>query len=198
MATYKVEKILDKKVDRTGTKYLLKWEGYPESESTWEPSKNLLEIKHLIEEYENDCKIKKMEKKEVESTKKKKGSRTKEATIRSDSCNSIMEEAKLDLVENDDFSTRVDTSSQEKIIRKINLSNKTTNKSEVEVDGNLCYDIPHKIVDAKTTKQNGIQCFVEWKPRYDKTVPNNSYVSNSELKKNFPHLLLEFYESKII
>ena len=34
---YKVEMILDLKRQGRGTKYLIKWEGYPEADNTWEP-----------------------------------------------------------------------------------------------------------------------------------------------------------------
>jgi hypothetical protein len=40
-AMYEVEKILDYKYIRGTLHYLIKWEGYPDSENTWEPVKNL-------------------------------------------------------------------------------------------------------------------------------------------------------------
>ena len=47
-----VEKIIDKKIGRSGrVEYLLKWKNYPESESTWEPENNL-DCAQLIEDYE--------------------------------------------------------------------------------------------------------------------------------------------------
>lgn len=33
--------------------YLLKWEGYPPEQNTWEPSENMSACSHLIEQYEN-------------------------------------------------------------------------------------------------------------------------------------------------
>ena len=37
-----VEKILDKRTaDNGGTEYLIKWKGYSDKDSTWEPQKNL-------------------------------------------------------------------------------------------------------------------------------------------------------------
>jgi hypothetical protein len=38
---YDVERILRHKREKGGTRYLVKWLGYPESENTWEPTKNL-------------------------------------------------------------------------------------------------------------------------------------------------------------
>jgi len=40
-AEYEVEEILDCKFVREKIKYLIKWEGYPHSENTWEPKKNV-------------------------------------------------------------------------------------------------------------------------------------------------------------
>jgi hypothetical protein len=49
---YYVEKILDKKYVDGKTYYLVKWEGYPEDESTWEPYKNLAHLKDMLKEFE--------------------------------------------------------------------------------------------------------------------------------------------------
>lgn len=38
---YSVEKILDKRTKGGKVEYLIKWEGYPDSENTWEPQDNL-------------------------------------------------------------------------------------------------------------------------------------------------------------
>ena len=38
---FEVEKICGKKVKGKGIFYLVKWKGYPDSEATWEPAKNL-------------------------------------------------------------------------------------------------------------------------------------------------------------
>ena len=39
---YEVEKIVDKRTNMYGlVEYFVKWKGYPSSENTWEPKKNL-------------------------------------------------------------------------------------------------------------------------------------------------------------
>jgi hypothetical protein len=49
--TYEVEKILDHRVDRRGNRrFLVKWQGYPYSEKTWEPEKTL-NCPDLLEAY---------------------------------------------------------------------------------------------------------------------------------------------------
>ena len=48
---YEVEQILDHKKVRNVLKYLVKWEGYPQSENTWEPRKNLNHCSSLVDQY---------------------------------------------------------------------------------------------------------------------------------------------------
>eukprot|EP01127_Copromyxa_protea_P020743 TRINITY_DN6968_c0_g1_i1.p1 TRINITY_DN6968_c0_g1~~TRINITY_DN6968_c0_g1_i1.p1 ORF type:complete len:425 (-),score=87.65 TRINITY_DN6968_c0_g1_i1:111-1385(-) len=48
---YEVERILDKRVTKAGTQYLLKWKGFKVSEATWEPESFLTNTDHLLAEY---------------------------------------------------------------------------------------------------------------------------------------------------
>ena len=50
---YFVERITNKKLIHGEVYYLVKWEGYPESESTWEPRKNLEQSISLVDEFES-------------------------------------------------------------------------------------------------------------------------------------------------
>jgi hypothetical protein len=52
--TYDVEKILDRKIENRKKLYLIKWQGYPESSNTWEPLKNLQNIKNMVKEFDNE------------------------------------------------------------------------------------------------------------------------------------------------
>lgn len=55
---YYVEKILEKKIIKGEIKYLIKWDGWPIEDSTWEPLSNLGNIKNLIEIFEKERAIK--------------------------------------------------------------------------------------------------------------------------------------------
>ena len=49
-----VEKIINKRVRNKKIQYLVKWEDYPEWESTWEPIENVKHAKEAIQQYEDD------------------------------------------------------------------------------------------------------------------------------------------------
>ena len=51
---YEVEKILNKKKFRGKDRYLVQWKGYMVEENTWEPKKNLGNIKELVKEFEEE------------------------------------------------------------------------------------------------------------------------------------------------
>mmetsp|Transcript_33178 Transcript_33178/g.51862 ORF Transcript_33178/g.51862 Transcript_33178/m.51862 type:complete len:171 (-) Transcript_33178:66-578(-) len=54
--TYAVEKIVDKRTTKGRVEYLLKWEGYPDAENTWEPASILHHCSELIAEFEKERK----------------------------------------------------------------------------------------------------------------------------------------------
>jgi len=59
---FTVERILDKRVRNGKGEYLIKWEGYPDTENTWEPVDNL-DCPDIIAAYEERAKKKQEEKK---------------------------------------------------------------------------------------------------------------------------------------
>ena len=48
---YEVSKILGKRKHKGRYQYLILWEGYPESQSTWEPREHLKKIAYMVKEY---------------------------------------------------------------------------------------------------------------------------------------------------
>ena len=48
-----MEKIIDKRYINGKLEYKIKWVGYPMSECTWEPVRNLANVKPMIKEFEN-------------------------------------------------------------------------------------------------------------------------------------------------
>jgi len=68
---YEVEKLLDKRVKKGKTEYLVKWKGYEdESENTWEPMDNL-DCEDKIQEFEKKQKEKEAQEKAKGGEKRK-------------------------------------------------------------------------------------------------------------------------------
>ena len=68
---YNIEKILGRRKHNGIIQYKIKWEGYPISQCTWEPMKNLETAKELVEEYDRTHPIT-LYKKQGKSEQKKK------------------------------------------------------------------------------------------------------------------------------
>lgn len=51
---YEVEKIIAFKKIKSKKLYLIKWENYPVSQCTWEPSENLSNVRDMVKEFEKD------------------------------------------------------------------------------------------------------------------------------------------------
>ena len=50
---YKVERITGKrKTDKGLIEYKVKWKGYHENESTWEPVRNLKHVQNMLDDFE--------------------------------------------------------------------------------------------------------------------------------------------------
>ena len=48
---YEVERILDSRIFRRGLQYLVKWKGYDDSQTTWEPARNLTHAPDLVQDF---------------------------------------------------------------------------------------------------------------------------------------------------
>ncbi len=83
------------------------------------------------------------------------------------------------------------------VLKSLSLSQ--DNQSVQKTQGSLSYDKPRKIITIKQRKKGaGFWFLVEWEERRNGFKPQNSYVSNEELKETDPKFLLNFYESKIV
>ena len=58
MSNYVVEKILDSRIFKGKKQYKIKWMGYSNNESTWEPEQNLKTCMKMVNEFEKQNAIK--------------------------------------------------------------------------------------------------------------------------------------------
>jgi hypothetical protein len=213
---YFVEKILDKKVVDGEVRYLIKWEGWPLDQSTWEPRENLNNIKHLIESFER----KPLEYKEKE-TKRKVGRPSLKKKLEEQEISrereihqseKVFSEKPKEKIENNFKETSQDreTNHSEKnlsqkpqeILNKKNKEISHPKEMEKPILENeyvelLKENAPEEVTGVKKDKNNGILCMVKFKVRTDGLQKENVYIPSAVLKEMYPKVLIKFYESKI-
>ena len=177
---YNIEKILDRRKTNGKFEYKIKWEGYPMSQSTWEPMKNLESAKELVEEYDRTHPITAQQKSSKSEHKKK------ETTF-------INKKRKE---ENDDKIQQIPQNEKlvEEVEKKNNEDSKiNTNENEFE----KTYTIDDSLKSVITVKQQNEKLIAV----VDKLDPNGdvvkTFIPTEELRKSNPWILLNFYESKI-
>ena len=65
------------------------------------------------------------------------------------------------------------------------------------IEGDLTKDTPLRVIEASILQNQEIILLVEWKVKSDGTTPRSSFCSSSVMKRLFPVILAEFYESRI-
>ena len=177
---YNIEKILDRRKTNGKYEYKIKWEGYPMSQSTWEPMKNLESAKELVEEYNRTHPINTQKKPSKGDHKKK------DATF-------IHKKRKK---ENDDKIEQI-PQNEKKVDSVIKLKDED---SKANINGNKnenIYTIDDTLKSVVTVKQQNQKLMAV----VDKMNPGGeiikTFIPTEELRKSNPWILLNFYESKI-
>ena len=208
---YEVEEIVGKKTIRGKNHYQVKWVGYPSDQNTWEPLENLINVQNLIEEFERVS----------ESLKRKKTSK-KQPDSKEDQIEKVIEKYKdyglADLMKNNiapsknksrDWTRSTDENEEKSYVKSLNTSSanerfRIESESEGIVDklkklelmGNICNDKPLLIKKGKIVNKE-LKFLVKWEKRHSGLEPFDSWVKNEAIKKLYPNVLIEFYESKL-
>ena len=171
---YNIEKVLDRKKVNGRFEYKIKWEGYPLSQSTWEPMKNLLNAKALIDEYDKTHPVNitstndnPKTKENSLSNKKKKINETKSNLENEDSIKNIRD------IDNDENSNIL----------------LYENENSYKIDDTLRTVVTVKIQNGK------LMAIVDKVGESGEII--KTYIPTEELRKINPWILLNFYESKI-
>ena len=173
---YNIEKVLDRKKVNGRFEYKIKWEGYPLSQSTWEPMKNLLNAKALIDEYDKAH--------PVNITNTIDNTKTKE--------NSFANKKK----KINDGLTKTNQENDDSIKNKRDIDN-DENSNILFYENENSYKIDDTLKSVVTVKnQNGkLMAIVDKVGESGEII--KTYIPTEELRKINPWILLNFYESKI-
>ena len=177
---YNIEKILDRRKTNGKFEYKIKWEGYPMSQSTWEPMKNLESAKELVEEYDRTHPI----------TNQQKSSKSEHKKKDTKFINKKRKE------ENDDKIK--ETPQNEKPVEEVEKNNNEDSKVNTNENANeKTYTIDDSLKSVITVKQQNQKLMAV----VDKLESNGdvvkTFIPTEELRKSNPWILLNFYESKI-
>ena len=182
---YNIEKILGRRKQNGIIQYKIKWEGYPISQCTWEPMKNLETAKELVEEYDRTHPIT-LDKKSGKSEQKKKDKNTtlltKKRSIKKDENENTIQENTPNEINHEDEAKNNENVTKQEI-------NENLNENVHIIDDNL------KNVITVKQEDNILKALVE---RIDDNGDiKRELISTEELRKTNPWILLDFYESKI-
>jgi len=207
--TYIVEEILEKKKIKGRYLYKVKWVGYPLDQCTWEPAKNLDNVRYMVNEFnkehrqEEDDESDKEDNEEGESEGEEE-EEEEEREAKSPKKATKKEKTETKTLEKKTANGKRNLTSIKKSERSPSPQKKAKGESrEIEVKSASKRGrpvklrlIPDKIIHAKQTT-GGLIFTIQWKPLKDGTVPPHSYLNNTELRKYDKDLLLDYYESKL-
>ena len=197
---YEVDKVKDCRIIKGKKQYLIKWKGYPDNQSTWEPLSHLRNISDLVKDFEKKFQKKKknklveenkeninvnVENKEIISEKKLTGRKRRRFRGRKKIKKKIgrkavvkkKEEKKIDDVKTD-INVKID---------------KYENKSD-NVEKFLLNKDVKKVLTVRKEK-NVIEAVIEKEDKEGRII--NEIITTNNLKKINPFILLDYYETKI-
>ena len=190
---YEIEKIIGKRIIKGEIEYKVKWLGYDESQSTWEPMENLINAKEAIKEYENYLEMINSFKKPIPRIKSeqslnknenedKKNYNEKESKIKNGNNYSYSpknDNEKLSNLKNNSSYNSLSIQSN----HPINLKNKT-NKLEILEVIDIC-EINRILYGNVIVKENGKN-------------KKNILMKTKDIEDIKPKKLIKFYETNII
>ena len=192
---YEVEKIIDRRIVKGKKEYLIKWKGYPESQSTWEPISHLKYIQNLVDIFNEQYNNYKSSSKDNNKDKKAKNSKdknNKEKNIKEKSNKKENEKINKEII----VEPKKDKVGKEN--KLIGKKRKTSELKEVRLNGNeVIFEVDQSLekILAIKLENKGLIAVVERREKNGKT--NKEIMTTEELKKINPWILIDYYEDKI-
>ena len=181
---YLIEKILDRRRNNNRLEYKIKWEGYPMSQSNWEPIENLKTAIELVIEYDNLHPLK--QNKKVSQPKKFLGKKKKLK-------NSVKKEI-TKMVEK-----KPEGGKEQEKIEKINIAEEDNQTFTVipQDDYKKKYNIDDSLKSVITVRKKDNKLVAAVEKMKENGDLERIEIETSKLKNDNPWILLDFYESKI-
>ena len=192
---YEVEKIVDKRVRNGKVEYKIKWVGYSMEECTWEPLKNLENIKKMIDDYNE--KINQKESQKKNSIEKFLGKKTDNPLPEEEKNNSIKNNEKENVNEEKNLPNLNDLKSNFEYNNNNLKENNNNNKHDVlNNKKNDSFFVDERYKEVFTIKREGNElCAIVI---FDNNgIIEKKHILTKELQKINPFILIQFYESKI-
>ena len=192
---YEVEKIIDRRIVKGKKEYLIKWKGYPESQSTWEPISHLKYIQNLVDIFNEQYNNYKSSSKDNNKDKKAKNSKdknNKEKNIKEKSNKKENEKINKEII----VDPKKDKVGKEN--KLIGKKRKTSELKEVRLNGNeVIFEVDQSLekILAIKLENKGLIAVVERREKNGKT--NKEIMTTEEIKKINPWILIDYYEDKI-
>jgi hypothetical protein len=178
---YKVEEIVDKKIENGTVKYLVKWVGWDSKSNTWEPIKHLHNCRDMIEEYEAKQSNQLL-------GRKRKGANAKKPETPQESSESEDESGEED--SGDDESSEVGLTGPKKV-------SKSCSGPLKNVPGDIAFDVVCEVVNAKLDNKSNIHYELKFNKRYDGSKPDNSTCGSDLVRSKYPQKVIDFIEERM-
>jgi hypothetical protein len=179
---YLIDTILDQRTKNGTTEYLIKWDGYPLQEATWEPESNLIHSQNALAKFKKSLKIKMSHSPDA----KMKCSATKQ------DLHKIVLSPKLHSPQN---------YIQEPLEHELSNSvSENSNKScpSAECIGSIHSHIPMKVKQVVVGDNGNLICAIKWCPLENGVRPAESMVSYDVIESTMPYLLTKYLKSILL
>ena len=187
---YEIEKIVGKRISKKGIiEYKIKWLGYDESQSSWEPLSNLNHAKEAIKDYE----------KKVETLNKNKNKNIISLTKIKEENKKIKKEKKI-RIKKEEFKYKK---------QKTKFKNNKKNNNSIKTSASSLTSVKDILEDDKENLNNfeiiEINSICKINDKYHASVlirknngeKKNTILATSEIADIAPKKLIEFYEDNI-
>ena len=185
---YYIERILDRRKVNDRLEYKIKWDGYPMSQSTWEPLENLKTAMELVEEYDRFHPFQP----EGKDLLKRKTARPKKEKIKK-----VAKKEKETPIPGKKEEPEQPKEEEQKAENNIIDENQQNNNIIVQEDNSKKYNIDDSLKRVTTVRKRDNKLMAVVVKMKENGETEEIEIETNTLKYDNPWILLDFYESKI-